>query len=333
MTVRNRTGSPIWHIGSGAARRVATGAGGALTEKQTGQGRFSLVRNLTAFRERLGRVRVPEAASRSNARRWVVPGGAALAAALIVLFVFSIDQHSVAWWDGLSKPERRAFDMVTRFGKSDWLLIPTGVFCVALLFADWSRTGRRIAAAWIEVGELVAFFFFSIAFAGIITNLVKWTVGRSRPVLFDEDGAHTFNFLSFDYPHVSFPSGHATTVAAAFVALGLIFRGRAVLIAVVGIAAAAIAVSRVGVRAHFPSDVVGGVFVGAAFTYLYAHALGRHGVAFQVQPDGSLRPKVVAVRRMLGRPGGSRAMLSGLRSAYSGKTAGAAGKAAAVDKR
>lgn len=303
-----------------------------MTEEIKGPMRPPVVHNLSTFRQRLRRVRVPYAATLGYPHGRLVLGGAALAAGLIILFLFTLDLHSVGWWEGLSKSERRAFDVVTRFGKSDWLLIPTGVFCVALLFADWSRTGRRVAAAWIEVGSLTAFFFFSIAFAGIITNLVKWTVGRSRPVLFADDGVFTLSFLSFDYPHVSFPSGHATTVAAAFVAIALIFRGRWVLFTVVGVAAAAIAVSRVGVRAHFPSDVVAGIFVGAAFTWLYAHALGRHGVAFQLQPDGTLRPKTVAVRRVLATTGGAGAMLRGLRAAYLGK-ANEASAEAAVEKR
>lgn len=303
-----------------------------MTEEIKGPMRPPVVHNLSTFRQRLRRVRVPYAATLGYPHGRLVLGGAALAAGLIILFLFTLDLHSVGWWEGLSKSERRAFDVVTRFGKSDWLLIPTGVFCVALLFADWSRTGRRVAAAWIEVGSLTAFFFFSIAFAGIITNLVKWTVGRSRPVLFADDGVFTLSVLSFDYPHVSFPSGHATTVAAAFVAIALIFRGRWVLFTVVGVAAAAIAVSRVGVRAHFPSDVVAGIFVGAAFTWLYAHALGRHGVAFQLQPDGTLRPKTVAVRRVLATTGGAGAMLRGLRAAYLGK-ANEASAEAAVEKR
>ena len=207
-----------------------------MTEVQTGEGRSAIARNLAGFRQRLRRVRVPDAATPAYPRGRLVLAAAALAAALIVLFMLTLDNHSVAWWQGLSKSERRAFDAVTRFGKSDWLLIPTGVFCIALLFADWSRTGRRVAAAWIEVGNLTAFFFFSIAFAGIITNLIKWTVGRSRPILFAEDGVFTLSFLSFDYAHVSFPSGHATTVSAALVAIALIFRGRWVLITIVGIA-------------------------------------------------------------------------------------------------
>ena len=125
---------------------------------------------------------MPEAENQAYPRGRLVLAAAVLAAALIVLCLFTIDNQSVAWWEGLSKSERRIFGVLTRFGKSDWLLIPSGVFCIALLFADWGRTGRRVSAAWIEVGNLTAFFFFSIAFAGIITNLIKWTVGRSRPI-------------------------------------------------------------------------------------------------------------------------------------------------------
>ncbi len=142
-----------------------------MIDVETGQGRFAIARNLAVFRGRLRRVRVPDAARPAYPRQRLVVGGAALALVLIVFFLLTIDLHSVAWWEGLSKAERRAFDAVTRFGKSDWLLIPTGVFSIALLIADWSRTGRRVAAAWVEIGELTGFFFFSIAFAGIITTI------------------------------------------------------------------------------------------------------------------------------------------------------------------
>ena len=71
------------------------------------------------------------------------------------------------------------------------------------------------------------------------------------------------------------------------------------------------------------------LFVGGAFTWLYAHALGRHGVAFQRQPDGSIRPKTVAVRRVLAQPGGAGTMMRGLRAAWFGRSTAVA----AVEKR
>ena len=294
-------------------------------------GTLPIVRNLAALRERLRRVRTPDAPAGARRRLRLVLSGAAVAAVLIAVSLLVLDPHSVGWAQDLSRPVRQVLAWVTRFGKSDWLLIPSGVLCVALLLADWRRTGRRTAAAWVEVGELAGFFFFSVALAGITTNLVKWSVGRSRPVLFDSDGVLTLSPLSFDYAHVSFPSGHATTVAAATVAVALIFRGRWVVLGAVGACAAVIALSRVGVRAHFPSDVVAGLFVGSAFTFLYAHALGRHGVGFQVQADGRLMPKTVAIRRML-RGGGFGGMVAGLAPAWFGGRSAERRDAAPVEK-
>ncbi len=277
-----------------------------------------LAYNLGVFSRRLKRVRVPSRTAPYRSHATVVLAGAAITVLLVAVLVFAADTPSVAWAKGLPRLARDSFQTITRFGQSEWLLIPTGLFALALLFANWSRVDRRVAAAWTEVGELVGFFFFAVAVAGLVTDVIKWTVGRSRPVLFAEDGVFTFHPISFAYANVSFPSGHATTAAAAFVACLLIFRGKTWLLVLVGLFAAAVAVSRVAVRAHFPSDVVAGAFVGAAFTYLYAYALGRNGVAFQRQPDGTLMPKTIAVRLMFGRPGGGRRMLEGLKAAWFG---------------
>ena len=244
--------------------------------------------------------------------------GAVLAAALILLFLFTIDGQSPAWPREVSRSLRHLFQGVTRFGRSDWLLIPTGVFCLALVLADWDRTSRRIAAAWTELGTLVAFFFIAISAAGITTNIVKWTIGRSRPILFHHDGPYRLTPFSFDYAHVSFPSGHTTTAAAAATALILIFPGRWTVRVAAVLFALAIAVSRVMVRAHYPSDVVAGLFVGVAVTIVLGHFAGRRGIAFQSQADGSLRPKTVAIRGVFSTRVGLRRALDGLGAAWVG---------------
>ena len=56
----------------------------------------------------------------------------------------------------------------------------------------------------------LAFLFLLYETMGIVTNLVKWTVGRSRPLRFDDDGVLTLSPISFGFEHVSFPSGHTT---------------------------------------------------------------------------------------------------------------------------
>jgi len=273
--------------------------------------------NLRVLRSRLRRRRVPGLDPRAYHYGRLLLAGGALTALLIAFSLLAIDQHTPGWAESLADPARGFFGFMTGFGKSGWLLVPSGVFGLALLAANWSRVSPHVAAAWVEVGELVGFFFFTVAGAGIATDIVKWLLGRSRPVRFAKDGILTFHPISFDYAHVSFPSGHATTVAAALAAAALIFRRRPLLVGIVALLAVTVAVSRVAVRAHYPSDVFGGFFVGVAFTIAYAYALGRNGVGFQRQPDGTLLPKTVAARSAFSRIG-YRDMLRGLRAAWFG---------------
>ena len=81
---------------------------------------------------------------------------------------------------------------MTRFGKSDWYLIPTGVFVLVLLATDWRRAPPLIRFAWAEIGALVGYFFFAVAFAGILDRphqVDNWAVApgalrsRRRPRL------------------------------------------------------------------------------------------------------------------------------------------------------
>jgi len=279
-------------------------------------GRFG--RNLAILKMRLRRRRVPQLEPSAYPRIRLVWAGAALLAMLVAISLVAGDAGAPRWAKSLSPFVEGLFRFVTDLGKSEWLLIPTGVFGLVLLFvADWRRIGRRMAAAWVEVGEIWGFFFFNLAGAGIVTDIFKWLFGRSRPIRFKEDGVLSFKPISFVYQQVSFPSGHATTVAAAFVACAYIFRGHPVVVALIGLLAGAVAVSRVAVGAHYPSDVLAGIFVGASFTVVYAYALGRSGVAFQRLADGTLMPKTVAIRHMTGAVG-PKAMLAGLWRALGG---------------
>ena len=63
------------------------------------------------------------------------------------------------------------------------------------------------------------------------------------------------------------------------------------------VAAGAVALSRILLEAHFPSDVIAGFGFGGAFTLALAHALTRRGLVFRQGADGRLEP------RKLDRPG------------------------------
>jgi membrane-associated phospholipid phosphatase len=257
--------------------------------------------NIPVAVHRLGKVRakgVPSAAARRFAGLWPLW---ACAVVLTTLCAVGIDAASVGWVRDLPRPVNSFFQWLTDFGKSGWLLFPTGLFCLVLLLSDWRTVRQRVAAAWTEIGLIVGFSFLSIAGAGVTNNIFKQLVGRGRPVVFDRDGAFSLQPFQFDYAHASFPSGHATTMGALAVVIASVApRARWPAFAVCAIVAS----SRVFVAAHYPSDVVAGFAFGAAFAWFLALALAEAGIAFAHGLEGTIKARAIAIRRIFSLSGG-----------------------------
>jgi undecaprenyl-diphosphatase len=128
-----------------------------------------------------------------------------------------------------------------------------------LIAATQALSHRRRRRA---LGAIVALGAESL----LVNGVIKGLIGRRRPI--DPDHPHP---LGLRYPRTSsFPSGHASAAAAAVWLLGARPRERVLLAPV----AALVAVSRVYVRIHHASDVVGGAVVGTLYG-LFAQRLLR----------------------------------------------------------
>lgn len=109
----------------------------------------------------------------------------------------------------------------------------------------------------------VLFFAVSLGGAAAIMLATKLILARPRPDLFPEGGLYPTSSPSF-------PSGHATGSAALYLTLYIIAR-RAFprwswLVGVVGaIVTLSIAVSRLYLQVHYPSDVAAGLALGVAW--------------------------------------------------------------------
>lgn len=238
------------------------------------------------------------AAARRFAKLWPLW---ACAIALTGLCAVGADAASVGWVRELPRPVTSFFQWLTDFGKSGWILVPAGLFCLVLLLSDWRTVGRRVAAAWTEIGLIVCFVFMSIAGAGVTTNIFKQLIGRGRPIVFDRDGSFSLQPFQFDYAQASFPSGHATTMGALAVVIASVApRARWPAFAVCGIVAS----SRVFVAAHYPSDVVAGFAIGGAFAWFLALALAEAGIALAYGLEGTIKARAIAVRRVFSQSGG-----------------------------
>jgi undecaprenyl-diphosphatase len=236
---------------------------------------------------------------------------------LVVLVGALIDAPVIAWAATLPDGVHDFFAAATRFGRSDWLLIPTGVIAIAVAFGDWRHVSRPAVAAWWEVATFAAVLFIVIAATGLATDLLKPIVGRLRPE-FAGDSVFTFSpFTLGGYRYYSFPSGHATTMGA--VAVFAAFAPGFLTIPII-VLTAVVAVSRVMIGVHFPSDVVGGALIGVGLGYLILRGMADAGIVFVVRENGRIGRRLGVVRRLRRRRAGVRALFRGLWKAWVGRS-------------
>ena len=220
--------------------------------------------------------------------------GAAAAIALIVLVGMLYDARVIAWAASLPPGVHAGFHWITRFGQSDWLLIPSGFVVVLVALGDWRQVSRANAAAWWEIATFAAVLFIVVAASGLTTDIIKPIVGRFRPD-YVTPGVFPFAPLSFGgYAHYSFPSGHATTMAAVAAMAAFV---PTVATGPIVLAAALVAISRVIIGVHFPSDVVGGLLVGLTVGLAILRLMKEAGIVYATR-QGRLRLRFGVLRRL-----------------------------------
>ena len=182
---------------------------------------------------------------------------------------------------------RAPFFFITDYGLSDWVLIPSLALAIVFALVRLPLQGlwRRAVG---ELAMLSTFVFIGVGAPGLITNLFNRIVGRGRPVEFEAVGAFSFQNIFNDWTFQSFPSGHsATAVAMAFV-IGYLWPRAFMEFLVVGVV---VAISRVPVGAHYPTDVLAGCVIGMLGAYLVRNIFAARGWLFQRQPDGRIARK------------------------------------------
>lgn len=206
-----------------------------------------------------------------------------VAAALVVLTMLVYDAPVGSGLARVSPLAQWFGRQVTDIGKSDWSLGASAFVFIASLAALRSLTGRRMIAHGWFINHIASYIFLTVALSGLSSNLLKRAIGRARPEHFDTLGIFHFVPFAGHSDFESLPSGHATTIGAICMALALLLPRYRLLL---GIAAAWLAMTRVMVGAHYPSDVLAGLLFGAWFSLMLAIVYARHGLVFRIGPDG-----------------------------------------------
>ncbi len=159
------------------------------------------------------------------------------------------------------------FGVVQEFGLGwPWLVMSGLAFAFLRWGGEWQRL-RSYAAAMRANAFAPGFIFVAVGAAGLVADLLKIIVGRTRPKLMFADGTYDFTWFGLRADHWSFPSGHAATAAALATALWCLWP-RPLWFYVAG--AGLVAVSRVVTGQHYLSDVVAGAAIGVIVTRLVA---------------------------------------------------------------
>jgi undecaprenyl-diphosphatase len=215
-------------------------------------------------------------------RQLAIAGGIAIAVFLFLMMTF--DAAAIRGVRHVPRWIVAFFDDITEYGKSGWFLWPLGLLFIvlaALPSALTSFSQRVLAAIMLRVG----FLFTAIAVPSLFVTIVKRMIGRARPMVGGSLDPYLFSPFAWHPAYASLPSGHATTAFAVLVAFGTLWpRARTVLL----IYALLIAVSRVIVNAHYPSDVFAGALVGIAGAVLVRRYFAQRRLGFAIEADGTI---------------------------------------------
>ncbi len=209
--------------------------------------------------------------------------GAVIVAVLIAATMVAFDAWAIGEAQRLPLWLTTVFEELTDFGKSGWFLVPTGVALLALAALAspaLPRTSRLVLAA---LSVRIGFVFLAIGLPGLAVTIVKRLIGRARPLVGASDDPFYYLPFGWDVEFASLPSGHATTAFGAAIAIGALWPR---LRPLMWTYAVLIAVSRVVLTAHHPSDVLAGAVFGIVGALLVRDWFAARRLGFVLGADG-----------------------------------------------
>lgn len=211
---------------------------------------------------------------------------AAIAGVAIIALMYVLDAREI----GLMPPRGAAglwpIRILTDFGKSAYVLwlLAGALFAFAILALRLRGTSRSLLSG---LGARLQFLFLAVLVPVLLGEIVKWIVGRGRPFVGGEANPFNFSHFAGTEAYASFPSGHAITSFALAFAVGAVWPRARVAMAVYAVL---IALSRLVLLAHHPSDVVAGALIGVVGAMFVRYWFAARRLGFTIRHDGAIVP-------------------------------------------
>jgi membrane-associated phospholipid phosphatase len=232
-------------------------------------------------------VRTPSHSRRAEAARraarhilWISAG---LGVAIVVL-MYALDAWEIAQMPQRGTPSLWWVRILTDFGKDEYVLSALAVLLILVAVASPALRGIQ-RSLLLGLGTRLQFLFLAVAVPVLVTEILKWIVGRGRPFVGGEANAFNFSHFAGNPAYYSFPSGHATTAFALAFAVSAVWpRARVAMV----VYALIIAATRLVLVAHHPSDVVAGALVGIIGAMFVRYWFAARRLGFAIRHDGTI---------------------------------------------
>lgn len=134
------------------------------------------------------------------------------------------------------------------------------------------KSGKTKEELSSSINYFIQFFYhviLSILVSGLVCHLIKYILGVARPRYFFLESYDRFNFFNIEHKVNSLPSGH-TQAAFTIAILMIIYLNKYYFIII--FTSVLLALSRIFLSMHFPSDLILGAYIGCLFpVILYKH--------------------------------------------------------------
>jgi membrane-associated phospholipid phosphatase len=235
-------------------------------------------------------VRTPSHSRRAEAARRAARHALLLSAGLgaaIIALMFVLDAWEIGQMPKRGTPSLWWMRILTDFGKDEYVLAALGVLLIAVAITAPAFRGIQ-RSLLLGLGTRLQFLFCAVLASTLISETIKFCVGRGRPFVGEGNVFH-FSHFAGTPAYSSFPSGHATCAfALAFAVSALWPQARSAML----VYAVVICATRLVLLAHHPSDVVAGALVGTIGAMLVRYWFAARRLGFAIQHDGRIVPLV-----------------------------------------
>jgi undecaprenyl-diphosphatase len=235
-------------------------------------------------------VRPPSHARRAEAARRLARHSLlaiAVVAGIIVVLMAGFDAREIGMMPPRGTASLWPVRILTDFGKDSYVLsLLAMMLIIVALVAATLRGSSQVRL--LGFGLRLQFLFFAVAVPLLPGELLKWIVGRGRPFVGGQSNPFNFAHFAGTEAYASFPSAHAITAfALAFAASAVWLWARGLMMAY----ALIIAVTRLVLLAHHPSDVVAGALIGVIGAMCVRYWFAARRLGFAIRRDGAIAPR------------------------------------------